>query len=112
MKRLPVIAGSLFFLDFDLAFELREFAMRVVILLAGVDPGLQVPLPSAVTTMLACAEAFLAMRTSEWRLAELDSGPERIAHQLGADADPGAPATASRPPLGLIPQPEGMVAVL
>jgi precorrin-3B synthase len=54
-------------------------ANTAAILLGGVDCGLRAPLDGVVSIMLACAEAFLTLRTTEWRLAELPNGPARIA---------------------------------
>ncbi|WP_037971563.1 precorrin-3B synthase [Streptosporangium amethystogenes] len=63
---------------------------EVALLLAGADQGLRAPVSSAVTGMLAVAEAFLAERAEQgagaWRLAELADGPGRVsARVLGAE---------------------------
>ncbi|MEV4747318.1 precorrin-3B synthase [Streptosporangium sp. NPDC049248] len=63
---------------------------EVALLLAGADRGLRAPVSSAVTGMLAVAEAFLAERAEQgsgaWRLAELTDGPGRVsARVLGTE---------------------------
>ncbi|MEU0480011.1 precorrin-3B synthase [Streptosporangium sp. NPDC006013] len=63
---------------------------EVALLLAGADLGLRAPVSSAVTGMLAVAEAFLAERAEQgsgaWRLTELTDGPVRVsARGLGAE---------------------------
>jgi precorrin-3B synthase len=81
--------------------------------LAGTDVGLRVPRSVVVSTMLACAEAFLALREQEWRIAELDGGAERVAGRA-MDATfraVGVPNVAFMAPLGQIPQGDGLVAV-
>ncbi|WP_326638541.1 precorrin-3B synthase [Streptosporangium sp. NBC_01755] len=65
---------------------------EVALLLAGADHGLRTPVSSAVTGMLAVAEAFLAERAEQgagaWRLAELTDGPGRVsARALRAEPD-------------------------
>jgi hypothetical protein len=54
-------------------------ADAAVILLGGVDVGLRAARGRVVSIMLECAERFLALRTNEWRLAEIPSGPARVA---------------------------------
>jgi precorrin-3B synthase len=66
--------GDVAWLDADVAVLLPS-----VILLGGVDVGLRVPAARIASTMLACAERFLEVRTDEWRLAELVDGPRRVA---------------------------------
>lgn len=64
------------------------------LLLAGRDAGIDVPPEAAVARMLDAAEAFLRLRTGEWRIAELADGPARIAALLGGAAGerrPGPP---------------------
>jgi precorrin-3B synthase len=83
------------------------------ILLGGGDVGLRTS--DVVATVLACAEAFLTLRDDQWRIAELDGGPLRIAEHLGADLVPG-PLVSTQPPtnlspLGLVDQLDGRVAV-
>jgi precorrin-3B synthase len=49
------------------------------ILLGGTDSGLRAPLVTVVDMMVTCAEAFLTLRDTEWRIAEVPNGPERVA---------------------------------
>lgn len=87
-------------------------ASSVAVLLAGVDVGIRTSLPSAASLMLDCAAEFLALRADEWRIAELPSGPARIATALGCGpADPVSFGSAAGLPLGLIAQPDGLVAL-
>lgn len=58
------------------------------VLLGGTDHGLRAELADVIDVMLACAEAFLAERDEEWRLAELGADAlRRVAERAGA-ADP------------------------
>jgi precorrin-3B synthase len=90
-------------------------AEEAAILLGGTDVGLRSARSEVAHTMLACAEAFLFLREDQWRIAELDFGPRRIADHLGvtAGAGPliGTQPPASHGPLGLIDQLDGRVAV-
>jgi precorrin-3B synthase len=99
-------------LDADVAALFVEDA--VAILLGNTDVGLRVAPSEVASTMLACAEAFLSVRGDEWRVAELPSGPARIAEVLGGVVagpriERGVPAT--RGPVGIIDQPDGLMAV-
>ncbi|HEY0451745.1 precorrin-3B synthase [Actinophytocola sp.] len=80
------------------------------VLLGGTDSGLRGdPVPLA----LACAREFLALRTDEWRLAELPDGPRRIADRVGDPAPSrlsGEPVT--RGPLGRVDQVDGRVSLV
>lgn len=49
------------------------------ILLGGEDSGLRSTVDGAVDLMLACGEAFLTVRSDEWRLAEVPNGVQRVA---------------------------------
>ncbi|MFD0746980.1 precorrin-3B synthase [Phytohabitans flavus] len=82
------------------------------VLLAGRDSGLRVAPDEAVAALLAAAHAFLAERTVQWRLSELDDGVARVAARLGA-TPPGLPAArpVSWGPIGPVPQVDGRVAV-
>lgn len=63
-------------------------ADEVALILAGADSGLRVPVGSAVTALLAAAEAFLAEPAAEgeraWRIGELPGGAERVAARVHA----------------------------
>jgi precorrin-3B synthase len=69
--------GDVAWLGADIAALL--LADTSVILLGGKDVGLRAAHDQVVSIMLECAERFLALRTTEWRLAELPSGPARVA---------------------------------
>ncbi|GAA3123171.1 precorrin-3B synthase [Planomonospora alba] len=60
------------------------------LLLAGRDAGLDVHPDTAVPLMLDAAEAFLRLRDTEWRIAEIADGPGRIAALLGGEPGGGA----------------------
>jgi precorrin-3B synthase len=66
------------------------------ILLGGEDGGLRVPLDGVVALMLSCAEAFLTLRTDEWRIAEVTNGTQRIVAHM-APCPEGAPRDVERP---------------
>ncbi|MWA01735.1 precorrin-3B synthase [Actinomadura sp. LD22] len=77
------------------------------LVLAGKDSGLRAGPKDAVALALDSARAFLRVRTSEWRLAELG-------RDLPLPGDRSAPvpvpATPYRTPLGAIPQRDGRTA--
>src|SRR5262249_25353738 len=90
-------------------------AGEAAILLGGADVGARVPPARVAEMMLACAEAFLFLREDQWRVAELDFGPRRIADHLGLRPGTG-PLLSTQPPvshgpLGLVDQVDGRVAV-
>jgi precorrin-3B synthase len=91
--------GDVAWLDADVAAVLTS-ENTAAILLGGVAAGLRVPLAGVVPIMLACAEAFLTLRTTEWRVAELPDAPHRIAAHV-----------AERPegPLRDVERPEGVL---
>lgn len=102
--------GDVAWLDADIA------ALRVpdgaAILLGGADIGLRTPASRVTSTMLACAERFLALRSDEWRIAELADGPRRIATLFPLVEDRIAsrqPATGG--PFGRISLPDGRIAL-
>jgi precorrin-3B synthase len=80
------------------------------VLLAGHDCGLRVTPDDVVPVLLAAAHAFLAERSGEWRLSELDDGVERVAQRLGGTLGPPVILTG-QPPIGLVPQADGRVAI-
>lgn len=92
------------------------------LLVAGQAVGAGVPTETAVTLMLAAAEAFLAQRQAEggtaWRIAELSDGPARVADRLGLSCDPAPYRSPARGlaqqhgPLGRLRQRDGGHAVL
>ncbi|GGK43126.1 precorrin-3B synthase [Pilimelia terevasa] len=96
---------------------------------AGADTGLRVAPGAAVPALLAAARAFLAERDTPrtgpgtapggpaWRIAELPDGASRVARRvaaalgLRASAAAAAPPAAPDPPVGVLPQRDGRVAV-
>ncbi|MEH1125847.1 precorrin-3B synthase [Micromonospora sp. CPCC 206061] len=80
------------------------------VLLAGRDSGLRVSPAEAVPVLLAAAHAFLAERSDEWRLSELDDGPARVARRLGGSVGASV-SVAGRPPIGAVRQVDGHVAI-
>lgn len=83
------------------------------VLLAGRDSGVRVDRDSVVSTLLNCAGAFVELRQSQWRVAELDNGPARIVDRLGLSAGPvlPMPAPVEVPPIGWLDQDDGLVAL-
>ncbi|KAB2370409.1 nitrite/sulfite reductase [Actinomadura montaniterrae] len=77
------------------------------LVLAGKDSGLRARPEDAAALALDAARAFLRVRTSEWRLAELG----RDLPLAGDRAEPvPVPAAPRRTPLGAIPQRDGRTA--
>ena len=84
--------------------------------LDGTDSGVLVRVRAAVHAAILAAEQFLAERalqdSSAWRLAELDSGPRRVADGVcarlapddvaAAPASPGADAVPAQPRFGVV----------
>jgi precorrin-3B synthase len=87
----------------------------LALLLAGADTGLRLSSGSAVETMLAAAEAFLAVRDGAWRIAERPGMAAEIAERLSADLPRITPRefrpAAPLPPVGEIPQADGRVSL-
>ncbi|MER5323918.1 precorrin-3B synthase [Streptosporangium roseum] len=110
---------------------LPDGAGEAALILAGADSGLRVPVTTAVTALLAAAEAFLAELTARethaWRISELSDGAELVAARVRAALDTGSagpvrlrppaePYRAGRPstaggPVGAVGQPDGRVAL-
>ncbi|MEV5412804.1 precorrin-3B synthase [Thermopolyspora sp. NPDC052614] len=80
---LAELPGRFLFSIEDIGLEADVTYVNRRLLLAGHDAGLDVPEWMAVPLMLDAAEAFLRLRGTEWRIAELDDGPARIAALLG-----------------------------
>lgn len=92
--------GDVAWLGADVA-ALLTSENSAVILLGGEDGGLRAPLDAVVELMLACAEAFLTVRSDEWRIGEVTNGTRRIAdHVAPPTCREGAPrdADAATPP--------------
>jgi precorrin-3B synthase len=106
--------GDVAWRDADVA-ALFVSGERAAILVGGRDIGLRADGPRVAPTMLACASAFLELRTEQWRIAELDDGPRRIADRLGVaigrDPTLGTQPPTNNGPLGLIDQADGRVSV-
>ncbi|MGV8871876.1 MAG: precorrin-3B synthase [Rhodococcus sp. (in: high G+C Gram-positive bacteria)] len=83
------------------------------LLLAGRDTGVRVPREAVVSTLLDCAGAFVDLRQSEWRMAELDDGAARVVDRLGLAAGPVStlPGPVEVPPIGWLEQGDGRVAL-
>ncbi|OZC44665.1 precorrin-3B synthase [Rhodococcus sp. 14-2483-1-1] len=83
------------------------------LLLAGRDSGVRVDRDSVVPTLLNCAAAFAELRESEWRLAEVDNGVDRIVELLGLSAGTALPlpTPVEVPPIGWLDQDDGLVAL-
>lgn len=83
------------------------------LLLAGRDTGVRVHRDAVVSTLLDCAGAFVELRQTEWRLAELDDGAAQVVDRLGLAAGPAQtlPAAVEVPPIGWLEQGDGRVAL-
>ncbi|UGT62931.1 precorrin-3B synthase [Nocardia asteroides] len=84
------------------------------VLLAGADSGIRVAAGDAVGLVLAAARAFAQVRGGGWRLAEVADGAARVRELLGfASTAPGPvlPDPADHPPIGWLPQDDGLVAL-
>jgi len=108
LARLP---GRFLFSIGDLGLEADVTYAEGRLLLAGRDAGIGVPPERAVAAMLDAAEAFLRLRTTEWRIAELADGPARIAAALGGAAGEVRPAPPQPREPGVVAQPSGGLAV-
>ena len=120
----------------DVAFGADAAALplgaEVAILFGGTDAGLRVRPGGVVAALLAAAHAFLDERAATqpagatagvegrriaWRVRELVDGPARVAARTAAAlgvplGEPGEPPRPSvREPVGIIDQPDGLVAV-
>jgi precorrin-3B synthase len=86
--------GDVAWLGADVA-ALLTSENSAVILLGGEDGGLRAPLDAVVELMLTCAEAFLTVRSDEWRIGEVTNGTRRIAdHVAPPTCREGAPRDA------------------
>ncbi|MGB8502643.1 precorrin-3B synthase [Mycobacterium sp.] len=83
----------------------------VALLLAGRDTGVRLPCAETVTTLVAVAARFTAVRGKAWRVSELDGvGP--LLDALPVSAERGATwPPAMRPPVGWLVQNDGRVAL-
>ncbi|WP_089242583.1 precorrin-3B synthase [Rhodococcoides kyotonense] len=87
-----------------------EFAL----VLAGADTGVRVAAEEIVGVLLGAAQAFVDLRSTEWRLSELPDGTDRMLAALGYVRTGAAELDVSGadvPPIGWLPQDDGRVAL-
>ncbi|WP_371404000.1 precorrin-3B synthase [Kribbella sp. NBC_00662] len=89
----------------DLAEVRADVAVRALDDESGVlslgSRGVRVAWADAPWLMLAAAEAFLAVRDQEWRIAEVPGGEERILERLGLRADEALDTSTTRVTAGV-----------
>lgn len=106
--------GDVAGLDADVAAVVTS-ANTATILLGGAEGGLTVPLDGVVDLMLRCAEAFLTLRDTEWRVSELPNAAARIAARLACPErsvqDTGRLERTVQG-IGPVAQPDGLVALV
>ncbi len=100
-------------------FALDDGACDVASLAADVESrdgvlhldGSPTDLSGTVEVLLDAAEAFLDLRTDEWRLRELPDGAGRVAAALGGTVtgERAVPAPPNPPPVGWFDRPDGTV---
>ncbi|MFE3289282.1 precorrin-3B synthase [Rhodococcus sp. NPDC059234] len=86
-------------------------ADRVALVLAGRDSGVRIDAADGVGALLAAARALLEIRDRQWRLHEIDGGPERVLDRLGLRPEQD-PVTLSAPdagPVGWLDHGDGAV---
>lgn len=84
------------------------------LVLSGRDTGVRLAEVEVVDVLLRAARAFVDLRTTEWRLGELDNGAARVLGALGLEARPAGAlpvATELVPPIGWLPQADGRVSL-
>jgi precorrin-3B synthase len=76
----------------------------VALLVSGTDTGVRLPADQVITTLIAVARRFAAIRGTQWRISELDD-PSTVLDGLSPSAQPGRswPAT-TRGPVGWFEQ--------
>jgi precorrin-3B synthase len=119
--RLAELPGRfLFALDIVAAADVTALSVspgEIAVLFAGVDVGLRIDAGQVVATLIAAAHAFLDERAAQggtaWRLTELPDGPARVAARLGVPSGDASvvPTPSRKEPIGVVPQPGGLVAV-
>jgi precorrin-3B synthase len=100
--------GDVAWLDGDVA-ALFTGPDTAAVLLGGVDVGLRASRAGLVETMLDCAERFLAVRSDEWRVAEL-ADVRGIAGAVGTSTVRPRPIP-TRGPLGRFERGDGLVSL-
>lgn len=80
-------------------------ADEYALILAGRDTGVRVAADDAIRTVIDAAEVYRVLRTTQWRLAEIDSGAERVlaALALSPTAVPLELDAVATPPIGWLP---------
>lgn len=78
----------------------RALDQRSAVLSLG-NRGVRVAWAEVPELMLAAAEAFLAVRDQEWRIAEVPGGEERILERLGLRADDALDSSTTRVAAGV-----------
>ncbi|MBJ8345574.1 precorrin-3B synthase [Antrihabitans sp. YC2-6] len=83
------------------------------LILAGTDSGARVKTEDGVRHVTEAALTFVEARSDEWRLAELESGPEHVLANLGLTptAERITVAPVAEPPIGWLPQQDGNVSL-
>lgn len=112
--RLAALPGRFLFALDDGTGDMAPLAADVTATPSGLrlaDGELDVPVPDPVAVMLAAAEAFLAVRTTEWRLAEIPGGPGLVAARLGGTLRAAGRSEPPAPHAGVIEQRDGRVAL-
>ncbi|HEU5470560.1 MAG TPA: precorrin-3B synthase [Actinophytocola sp.] len=101
--------GDVAWLDGDVTALFRT-SDTAAVLLGGVDVGLRAGRAELVRTMLDCAERFLAVRTGEWRIAEL---PDLTGFRAMSGRVEPVPAGAppARGPVGRFDRGDGLVSL-
>ncbi|MFC9789591.1 precorrin-3B synthase [Rhodococcus sp. NPDC127528] len=86
-------------------------AERVALVLAGRDSGVRIDAADGVGVLLAAARALLDIRDRQWRLHEIDGGPERILDRLGLrpNEDPVPLSVPDAGPIGWLDHVDGAV---
>lgn len=79
------------------------------VVVAGVDTGVRVALDDVVTTLVRMASAFLRVRGKAWRTGELDDWAPLLDGLAPAEAAGRSWPPVTRPPVGWIPQDDGLV---
>ncbi|MFD4367505.1 precorrin-3B synthase [Rhodococcus sp. NPDC058521] len=81
------------------------------LLLAGRDTGVRLHPSEAVAALIESAHAFQAVRRTEWRLAEVPDGIDRVLERLdlSTTTDPLPAPAESPPPIGWLDQDDGFV---